>query len=51
MFALHPGGIETQMAQETHTDTFKGRLDDTLQLPAATTLQLTSGRFDWLSSK
>jgi len=48
-FSFHPGGIRTELALSSR------RLDDLLvdavELPAATMLQLTSGRFDWLSSR
>ncbi|KZS87418.1 NAD-P-binding protein [Sistotremastrum niveocremeum HHB9708] len=47
--AVHPGGIMTKLADlvpEIHQ-----LLVDTLQLPAATILQLTSGKYDWFSGR
>ncbi|KZS87419.1 NAD-P-binding protein [Sistotremastrum niveocremeum HHB9708] len=47
--AVHPGGILTKLADlvpEIHK-----YLVDTLQLPAATMLQLTSGKYDWFSGR
>ncbi|KAH9030658.1 NAD-P-binding protein [Lactarius pseudohatsudake] len=51
VFALHPGGIKTQMVAESgfaFPDDFPF---DTPQLPAATMLYLTSGQVDWLNGK
>ncbi|KAH9013958.1 NAD-P-binding protein [Lactarius hengduanensis] len=51
VFSLHPGAIKTQIVEESgfaFPDDFP---NDTLQLPAATMLYLTSGRLDWLSGK
>ncbi|KZS87417.1 NAD-P-binding protein [Sistotremastrum niveocremeum HHB9708] len=47
--ALHPGGILTAMS--ARIPQVAAYLTDTLQLPAGTTLQLTSGRFDWLNGR
>ncbi|KAA1469690.1 NAD-P-binding protein [Dentipellis sp. KUC8613] len=47
-FTLHPGAIETTGALRVKTSI---PLNDTLALPACTMLALTSGRFDWLSSR
>ncbi|KLO07034.1 NAD-P-binding protein [Schizopora paradoxa] len=49
VFALHPGSIKTDMADETGV--FPEVLIDSLQLPATTLLRLTSGSMDWLSSR
>ncbi|KAH9079195.1 NAD-P-binding protein [Lactarius deliciosus] len=51
VFALHPGSIKTQMVEEScyvFPDDFP---NDTLQLPAATMLYLTSGQVDWFNGK
>jgi len=47
--ALHPGAIKTDMAELTGVP--QDMLVDSLQLPAATLLRLTSGRMDWLTSR
>ncbi|KAI9447708.1 NAD-P-binding protein [Lactarius indigo] len=52
VFALHPGGIKTQLAIDTGIRSSGGHFPlSTLQLPAATMLYLTSGRIDWLNGK
>ncbi len=51
IFALHPGTIKTQMAEEAGVVYPDDLTFDTLQLPAATMLYLTSGRVDWLNGK
>ncbi|KAI9467357.1 NAD-P-binding protein [Lactarius psammicola] len=51
VFALHPGSIRTQMAEEGGVEYPDDLTFDTLQLPAATMLYLTSGRLDWLNGK
>ncbi|KAH9002450.1 NAD-P-binding protein, partial [Lactarius hatsudake] len=51
VFSLHPGSIKTQMTEESGVPFPDGFLFDTLQLPAATMLYLTSGRIDWLNGK
>ncbi|KAI9467355.1 NAD-P-binding protein [Lactarius psammicola] len=51
VFALHPGSIRTQMTDEAGIDFPDDFPFDTLQLPAATMLYLTSGRLDWLNGK
>ncbi|KAH9071549.1 NAD-P-binding protein [Lactarius deliciosus] len=51
VFALHPGVIKTQMTQEAGVEYPDDFPLDTLQLPAATVLYLTSGRIDWLNGK
>ncbi|KAI9446659.1 NAD-P-binding protein [Lactarius indigo] len=51
VFALHPGAIRTQMAEEAGVEFPDDLHFDTLQLPAATMLYLTSGRVDWLNGK
>ncbi|KAH9060069.1 NAD-P-binding protein [Lactarius vividus] len=51
VFALHPGAIRTQMAEEAGVVFPDDLIFDTLQLPAATMLYLTSGRVDWLNGK
>ncbi|KAI9447682.1 NAD-P-binding protein [Lactarius indigo] len=51
VFALHPGVIRTQMTEEAGVEYPDGFPLDTLQLPAATMLYLTSGRVDWLNGK
>jgi hypothetical protein len=53
VFALHPGLIRTQMSEDAAgVDGFAdGTVFDTVQLPAATMLYLTSGRVDWLNGK
>ncbi|KAJ6466298.1 NAD-P-binding protein [Mycena sanguinolenta] len=48
-FALNPGAIKTSMAD--NNPEAAPWLIDTLQLPAATCLRLTSGREDWLSGR
>ncbi|THH21081.1 hypothetical protein EW146_g417 [Bondarzewia mesenterica] len=47
-FALHPGAIPTEMGRSSNAPV---PLDDTVALPASTTLYLTSGRADWLSGR
>ncbi|TFY74321.1 hypothetical protein EWM64_g9693 [Hericium alpestre] len=47
VFALHPGVVETEMTMQQRLYPML----DTLQLPAATTLYLTSGKADWLSGR
>ncbi|TFY80072.1 hypothetical protein EWM64_g3945 [Hericium alpestre] len=49
VFSLHPGGIKTQTSME-NPDLVYNMLD-TVQLPAATMLYMTSGKSDWLSGK
>ncbi|KAH9000554.1 NAD-P-binding protein [Lactarius hatsudake] len=51
VLALHPGSIRTQMAEEADVEYPDDLIFDTLQLPAATMLYLTSGRVDWLNGK
>ncbi|KAI9432116.1 NAD-P-binding protein [Lactarius indigo] len=51
VFALHPGAIRTQMAEEAGVEFPDDLHFDTPQLPAATILYLTSGRVDWLNGK
>ncbi|KAH9071578.1 NAD-P-binding protein [Lactarius deliciosus] len=51
VFSLHPGAIKTQMTEEAGIPFPDGFPFDTLQLPAATMLYLTSGRVDWLNGK
>ncbi|KAH9079206.1 NAD-P-binding protein [Lactarius deliciosus] len=51
VFALHPGAIKTQLTEETGFEFPDEFPFDTLQLPAATMLYLTSGRVDWLNGK
>src|SRR6266702_8692165 len=51
VFALHPGAIKTQMAEETGIKFPDDFTFDAVQLPAATMLYLTSGRVDWLNGK
>ncbi|KAH9021148.1 NAD-P-binding protein [Lactarius pseudohatsudake] len=51
VFALHPGVIKTQMTEEAGVEYPDDFPLDTLQLPAATMLYLTSGRVDWLNGK
>ncbi|KAH9004928.1 NAD-P-binding protein, partial [Lactarius hatsudake] len=51
VFSLHPGAIRTQMAEEAGVEFPDYMIFDTPQLPAATMLYLTSGRFDWLNGK
>ena len=46
-FALSPGIVRTRLLIEAKA----GEALDTVALPAATTLYLTSGRADWLSGK
>ncbi|KAF5372487.1 hypothetical protein D9758_005171 [Tetrapyrgos nigripes] len=48
-FAMHPGAIITEMSKDY--DAIKPYLVDTLQLPAATLLRLTSGSMDWLNGR
>ncbi|KAF7330899.1 NAD-P-binding protein [Mycena venus] len=48
-FSLNPGAIKTSMAE--NNPEAAPWLIDTLQLPAATCLRLTSGREDWLSGR
>jgi hypothetical protein len=48
-FALNPGAIKTSMAD--NNPEAAPWLIDTLQLPAATCLRLTSGKEDWLSGR
>ncbi|KAJ7047902.1 NAD-P-binding protein [Mycena alexandri] len=48
-FSLNPGAIRTSMAD--NNPEFASWLIDTIQLPAATCLRLTSGREDWLSGR
>ncbi|KAH9079208.1 NAD-P-binding protein [Lactarius deliciosus] len=51
VFSLHPGAIRTQLAEEADVEFPDYMIFDTLQLPAATMLYLTSGRLDWLNGK
>ncbi|KAH9042871.1 NAD-P-binding protein [Lactarius hengduanensis] len=51
VFSLHPGSIKTQMTEEAGVPFPDDFPFDTLQLPAATMLYLTSGRVDWLNGK
>ena len=51
VFALHPGLIRTQMAEEGDNGSLDDMAFDSVQLPAATMLYLTSGRVDWLNGK
>ncbi|KAH8996428.1 NAD-P-binding protein [Lactarius hatsudake] len=51
VFALHPGAVKTQMAEEAGVVSLDFITFDTPQLPAATMLYLTSGRVDWLNGK
>ncbi|KAH9062282.1 NAD-P-binding protein [Lactarius vividus] len=51
VFSLHPGIIETQLTKEAGVPFPDDIPYDTLQLPAATMLYLTSGRVDWLNGK
>ena len=51
VFALHPGIVKTQMAEEANNGFPDDKVFDTVQLPAATMLYLTSGRIDWLNGK
>ncbi|TFK61126.1 NAD-P-binding protein [Pluteus cervinus] len=48
-FSVNPGAIDTEMAK--NNPEAASWLIDTLQLPAATLLRLTSGREDWLNGK
>ncbi|KAI0318719.1 NAD-P-binding protein [Amylostereum chailletii] len=49
-FTLHPGSIATQMAEEVGVvGVFP--MPDSLDLPAATMLYLTSGKADWLNGR
>ncbi|KZS86876.1 NAD-P-binding protein, partial [Sistotremastrum niveocremeum HHB9708] len=47
--ALHPGSIKTTLAEVNPQ--IASWLVDTLQLPAATVLRLTSGKYDWFSGR
>ncbi|KAI0306851.1 NAD-P-binding protein [Multifurca ochricompacta] len=51
VFALHPGAILTQMVTETGSEFPDDLALDTVQLPAATMLSITSGRFNWLNGR
>ena len=51
VFSLHPGTVKTQMAKEASEGYTGEMVYDTVQLPAATMLYLTSGRLDWLNGK
>jgi hypothetical protein len=46
-FALAPGIVPTRLVMESQA----GHAPDTVALPAATILYLTSGRVDWLSGR
>ena len=46
-FALAPGFVPTRLVMEAQA----GEAPDTVALPAATMLYLTSGRADWLSGR
>lgn len=48
-FSLNPGAIKTDMAD--NNPEAAPWLIDTLQLPAATALRVTSGKEDWLNGK
>lgn len=60
-FALAPGMLPTRLASDTRGGGVTGDLDDdadlkklapdSVALPAATMLYLTSGRADWLSGR
>ncbi|KAI0316919.1 NAD-P-binding protein [Amylostereum chailletii] len=50
VFALHPGGIRTQMADDAGVGK-DVQLPDTAQLPASTMLYLAAGNADWLSGR
>jgi NAD(P)-dependent dehydrogenase (short-subunit alcohol dehydrogenase family) len=51
VFSLHPGLVRTQMSEEGNDGSLDNMVMDTVQLPAATMLYLTSGRIDWLNGK
>ncbi|KAH9180337.1 NAD-P-binding protein [Lactarius sanguifluus] len=51
VFSLHPGAIKTQLVEESGFAFPDDVPCDTLQLPAATMIYLTSGQVDWLSGK
>ena len=51
VFAMHPGSVATDLSMSNITDAKVEYFDDTPQLGAGTALQLTSGRFDWLSGR
>ena len=46
-FSLSPGVVPTRMYVESGVDAAL----NTIELPASTTLYLTSGRADWLSGR
>ncbi|KAA1472423.1 NAD-P-binding protein [Dentipellis sp. KUC8613] len=48
-FSVHPGGIKTQTSMLNPE--LEYNMLDTVQLPAATTLHMTSGKCDWLSGR
>lgn len=48
-FSMNPGAIKTDMAD--NNPEAAPWLIDTLQLPAATALRMTSGKEDWLNGK
>lgn len=57
-FALHPGAIRTPLALEAVkamppdvAKALEAHLTDTVDLPAATMVYLTSGKADWLSGR
>jgi len=51
VFAMHPGVVKTELAEESVDGFPDDFVFDTVQLPAATMLYLTSGRVDWLNGK
>ncbi|VDC02712.1 unnamed protein product [Peniophora sp. CBMAI 1063] len=50
-FSLHPGSVATELSLTNVTDAKAEWFEDSPQLGAGVALQLTAGRFDWLSGK
>ena len=50
-FALHPGSVPTDIAQESGLIEQGMEMPDPAELPAYTMLYLSSGKADWLSGR
>ena len=50
-FSIHPGGIKTQLTEGASDGIPDDVIWDSVQLPTATMLYLTSGQLDWLNGK
>ena len=50
-YALHPGSVKTEIAQESGLIEQGMEMPDPAELPASTMLYLASGKADWLSGR